>query len=70
MYYLCAYGNYSRISIKVATPEEAARYCFGVVDRVTCLGFNKSWKYLSSKKRQELHNQLKALHKQKTGNAL
>jgi hypothetical protein len=70
MYYLCAYGNSTRISEKVSTPEAAARYCYGVVSRVTCLPLPRSWKYLNQKEKAGLHTELAKLHLEQTGNQL
>lgn len=66
-YYLCAYGHVIRHSGKVAGPAEAARECFGVVDRVTtlCAGTRKN---LSGRRWTELRKELAALHKDQTGN--
>lgn len=68
MYFLCAFGNTTRISVKVATAREAALYCYGVVNRVTCVLIgSRSWKYLNNKTKAELQNHLRQLHKKLTG---
>lgn len=68
--YICAYGHVMRVSDRVATEQEAAKNCFGVVDRVTCLAIAGNWKYTSQKSRTELFEQLRKLHREKTGNEL
>jgi hypothetical protein len=68
-YYLCAFGPSIRMSGKCASPEEAAKHCFGVVDRVTCLCIGgRSWKYASVGQKVAWESELKRLHKDRTGN--
>ena len=67
-YYLCAYGNTTRLSIKCSSKEEAAKYCYGVVDNVTVLNLGgRSPKYVTNAKKKEWHNTLSKLHKSQTG---
>lgn len=67
----CAFGHLARISDNCAGPEQAARNCFGVVDRVTVveIGFRR-WRSLSQEQKAELAAQLRQLHKEQTGNDL
>lgn len=70
-YYLCAYGNSTRVSNRVSSPRLAAAYCYGVVDRVTVVSIGgRSWKYLPQKEKDRILAELKAQHKTNTGNDL
>lgn len=65
-YYYCAYGHVIRVSQKCRSEAEAAKYCFGVTDRVTCLNVgSRSPAYFSQKKKAELQAQLTEMHKQR-----
>lgn len=67
-YYFCAYSTVIRWSGKVSSPEQAARECFGVVERVTVLDVGtKSPSYFSYAKKMELEQKLKELHRERTG---
>lgn len=68
-FYACAYGHVVRFSEKVATPQEAAMECFGVVNRVTVLEAGTSKVQLRKHSyRKSLVEKLTVLHKEKTGN--
>ncbi len=68
-YYLCAFGHSIRFSIKCQSPQEAAKYCFGIVDRVTCLNLGtRSPRYVNFKTKVKWEEELKRLHKENTGN--
>lgn len=77
-YYLCAYGHVLRVSPKVDSPSEAAKHCYGVTRNcygvtrnVTVISIGKkNWKYLNSTTREFYIQQLKKLHKEKTGNSI
>ena len=70
-YYLCAYGNQFRVSHKCSSEEEAARYCWGVVDGVTVLSIGpRNIRYLTFKRRAEFENKLRSFHHQRTGNLI
>jgi len=70
-FWLCAYGQTIRTSIKVATAAEAARYCYGVTDRVTCLAAGGRKDVLQNRKKlHELQQQLVLKHQELTGNVI
>jgi hypothetical protein len=70
-YYLCAFGHVTRISKRTSTPEQAAQYCFGVVDRVTVLPIGgRSWRYFNNKTKGMFLNELKKKHFEATGNQI
>lgn len=70
-YYYCALGNTARLSTKVSTPEDAAKYCFGITGRVTCLPLGgKSPKALTRAFMGQKYAELVALHSKNTGNVL
>jgi hypothetical protein len=62
-YYLCAFGDTSRVSNKCNSSNEAAIYCFGVTSGVTCLNIGgRAWKYASAKQKQQWQEELKKIH--------
>jgi hypothetical protein len=68
---MCAYGHVVRISSKVPTAVDAAKECFGVVDRVTVIEAGTRIADIRSDKfRKPLMERLKVLHKKKTGNEI
>jgi hypothetical protein len=70
-YYMCAYGGSIRYSRKCESEDAAAKYCFGVMDRVTvlCIGTRApKYQYMARKALHELQVRLVALHKSRTGN--
>lgn len=68
-YYICAYGHAVRVcNDRGKGPTAAAKYCFGVINRVTCLAVDgKGWRYLSRARRLELLTKLQAKHLAETG---
>lgn len=58
-YYLVGIENSTRISNKCETPEQAMKYCYGVVlrDGVAIPFGGRAWKYLSNKKKTEIQRQ-------------
>lgn len=70
-YYLCAYGTNFRISCKSLTPEGAAKYCYGVTNRVTSVNINgRKWHTLPEYIKNKYLQILKELHMKETGNKL
>ena len=70
-YYFCAYGNQYRVSLPCSSEEDAAKYCWGVVQGVTVVNIGpRNVRYLTSKRRTELENQLRSFHHQRTGNLI
>lgn len=68
-YYLCAYGHVIRYSQKCYSAHEAAQYCYGVTDRVTCLNLGtRSPRYVTHAQKVKWQEELEKLHKERTGN--
>lgn len=68
-WYGCCYGHVVRWG-QGSTEAEAAKYAYGVVDRVTVEKAPGNPRYMSQKKINEFQEKLFARHKQETGNTI